>query len=56
MNRRSYPINPREAKAQSRKKYAERQIKKWVDWSWNIRGRVIYKELIQQIEKYEQRE
>jgi hypothetical protein len=53
--RRSNTTDPREAKAISRKKYAERQIKKWVDWSWRVRGRVIYKELIQQIEKYEQR-
>jgi len=53
--RRSNTANPGEAKALARKKYAERQIKKWVDWSWRVRGRVIYKELIQQIEKYEQR-
>jgi len=56
MNNRSSEINPREAKAISRKKYAERQISKWVDWSWRMRGKVIYKELIQQIEKYERRE
>ena len=44
-----------ETKAVARKKYAERQIRKWVDWSINMRGKVLYKELIQQIEKYERR-
>lgn len=53
--RRGNTNNPGEAKAISRKKYAERQIKKWVDWSWRMRGRVIYKELIEQVNKYEQR-
>lgn len=54
--RRSSENYPREAKAQSRKKYAERQISKWVDWSWRMRGKVLYRELIQQIDKYERRE
>jgi hypothetical protein len=53
--RRDYTTNPGETKAVARKKYAERQIKKWVDWSWNMRGRVIYKQLIEQIEKYERK-
>lgn len=44
-----------ESKILARKKYAERQIKKWVDWSWRQRGRVIYKELIEQVEKYERK-
>jgi hypothetical protein len=51
--RRSNTVDPGEAKAMARKKYAERKIEKWVKWSWNVRGRVIYKELIEQIEKYE---
>ena len=53
--RRNDKTDTGEAKALARKKYAERQIKKWVDWSWRVRGRVIYKQLIEQIEKYEQR-
>jgi hypothetical protein len=53
--RRSNTVNPGEAKAMARKKYAERQINKWVEWSWRMRGKVIYKELIEQIEKYERR-
>lgn len=53
--RRDYKTDPGETKAVARKKYAERQIKKWVDWSINMRGKVLYKELIQQIEKYERK-
>ena len=49
--RRDYKTNPGETKANARKKYAERQIHKWVDWSWKMRGRVIYKELMEQIKK-----
>jgi hypothetical protein len=51
--RRSNTVDSGEAKAIARKKYAERKIEKWVKWSWNVRGRVIYKELIEQINKYE---
>jgi len=53
--RRDSKVNPQQAKRLARQKYAERQIKKWVDWSWNMRGRVIYKQLIEQIEKYERK-
>jgi len=53
--RRNNKTDPGEAKAMARKKYAERQIKKWVDWSWRMRGKVIYKELIEQVNKYEKR-
>ena len=51
--RRDNSTDPRETKALARKKYAERKIDKWIKWSWNVRGRVIYKELIEQIKKYE---
>ena len=53
--RRNNKTDPGEAKAMARKKYAERQIKKWVDWSWRMRGKVIYRELIEQVNKYEKR-
>ncbi len=53
--RRDNPPDSRKAKEIARKKYAERQINKWVEWSWRMRGKVIYKELIKQVEKYEQR-
>jgi len=33
-------------KDMARKKYAERQIKKWVNWSWEKRGFIKWKELV----------
>jgi|TARA_R110000824_G_scaffold53762_1_gene148514 hypothetical protein len=32
--------------------YADRQIDKWCKWSWNIRGKIKYKELVEQQDKY----
>ena len=43
---------PGEAKQLARQKYAERQIEKWWRWSWDVRGRVNYKELVKQQDKY----
>ncbi len=54
--RRNNSTDPGETKAVARKKYAERKIEKWIKWSWNVRGRVIYKELIEQINKYERKQ
>tara|TARA_R110000803_G_scaffold34220_1_gene74808 strand:- start:1305 stop:1451 length:147 start_codon:yes stop_codon:yes gene_type:complete len=31
----------------SRRKYVERQIDKWIKWSINNRGRVLFKELVE---------
>lgn len=39
-------------KSEARKKYAERQIDKWVTWSFKNKGKVIYKELLEIIEQY----
>jgi hypothetical protein len=39
-------------KHEARKKYAERQIDKWVAWSFANKGKVIYKELLEVIEQY----
>ena len=36
----------------ARRKYGERQIDKWVKWTWEIRGRVKYKELVEYQNKY----
>ncbi len=36
----------------ARRKYAERQIDKWVKWSWNMRGKVLWKELIDKLKQY----
>ena len=50
--RRDSKVDIREAKRIARQKYAERQINKFVKWSWEIRGKVKYKELLEQQEKY----
>jgi len=40
------------AKQVARQKYAERQIDKWVKWSIENRGKLIYKELVEMQTKY----
>jgi hypothetical protein len=45
-------VNPFEAKRIARQKYAERQIDKFVEWSWRMRGKVKYKELVKLMDKY----
>jgi hypothetical protein len=39
-------INPFEAKAIARRRYAERQIDKYVKWSWNMKGRISYSKIV----------
>lgn len=50
--RRDDTFDPIGKKNEARKKYAERQIDKWVSWSFNNKGKVIYKELLSIIEEY----
>ena len=50
--RRNDKANPRKEKEIARIKYAERQIDKWVKWSWQQRGRVKYRELVELQERY----
>ena len=50
--RRNNKVNPRESKRLARQKYGERQIDKWWKWSWEMRGRVNYKELVEYQNKY----
>jgi len=45
-------VNPKLAKLTARRKYAERQIDKWVKWSWEQRGKIKYKELIEYQNQY----
>ena len=45
-------INPFEAKAIARRKYAERQIDKYVKWSWSIKGRVSYNKIVKLQDEY----
>ena len=50
--RRNSTLNTEETKRLARNKYAERQIDKWVKWSWNMRGKVLYRELMEKIKQY----
>ena len=45
-------INPFEAKRIARQKYAERQIDKFVKWSWEIKDKVRYKDIVKLQDKY----
>ena len=45
-------INPFEAKRIARQKYAERQIDKFVKWSWEMKGKVRYKDIVKLQDKY----
>jgi hypothetical protein len=51
--RRNSRNNPKQTKNLARQKYAERQIDKWWKWSWEMRGKIKYKELIEIQDKYE---
>jgi hypothetical protein len=51
--RRDGTVNPREAKGIAKQKYAERQIDKFVKWSWEIKGKVKYKDIKQLQTKYD---
>ena len=50
--RRDNKHNPFEAKRIARQKYAERQIDKFVKWSWDIRGKVRYKDIVELQNEY----
>ena len=44
--------HPKQAKIIAKRKYAERQVDKFVKWSLDVRGKVRYKELIEVINTY----
>lgn len=44
--------NTREKKEIARKKYIERNIDKWVKWSWDIKGSINYKQLKEKQDEY----
>ena len=51
--RRSNNINKtKEEKKLARRKYAERQVDKWVKWSWDMRGKVLWEELVEKLKQY----
>ena len=45
-------VNPKLAKIISRQNYRDRQIDKWWKWSWQQRGRIKYKELVNYQDQY----
>jgi len=36
----------------AKKAYGERQINKWVKWSWDNRGRISWKELVKKQDEF----
>ena len=50
--RRNNKVNPKLSKVVARQNYRDRQIDKWVKWSWNQRGRIKYKELVAYQDQY----
>jgi len=45
-------VNPAESRRLAWKNYAERQFDKWVKWSFNVNGKVKYKDILKRREKY----
>ena len=43
--------NTSEEKRLARKRYAERQFYKWVKWSFDVKGKIKYKDLIKMQEE-----
>ena len=50
--RRDSKVNSWETKRIARQKYAERQIDKFVKWSWDVRGKIKYNELVDLQKQY----
>ena len=50
--RRDSANNPFKTKELARLEYAYRQIDKFVKWSWEVRGKVKYKELVELMDRY----
>ena len=44
--RRNNKLDPGQEKRIARQKYAERQIDKWVKWSWEVKGYIKFKDLV----------
>ena len=50
--RRHNKIHPALSKIIARRNYRDRQIDKWCKWSWSIRNKIKFKELVAQQDKY----
>jgi hypothetical protein len=44
-------VNSQEEKRLARKKYAERQFDKWIRWSFEIKSRIKYKDILNKQEE-----
>ncbi len=45
--RQNRSVDPQQTKRIARQKYAERQVEKFIKWSLEVRGKLIYKELVE---------
>ena len=45
-------VNPGEQRRLAWKRYAEAQFDKWVKWSFNVKGKVKYQDVLKMREKY----
>ena len=50
--RRNNKVHPALSKIIARRNYRDRQIDKWCKWSWSIRNKIKFKELVEQQDKY----
>jgi hypothetical protein len=50
--RRNNKVHPAVAKVIARRNYRDRQIDKWWKWSWNMRNKIKYKELVEKQDQY----
>ena len=50
--RRDSKINIGKQKQLARQKYAERQIDKFVKWSWGVKGYIKYKDIVEKQNEY----
>ena len=50
--RRNDTLDFSKTKKLAEQKYAERKINKWIKWSWDIKGRINYKQLKQKQDEY----
>ena len=50
--RRNGKVDPRVTKQIARKKYAERQIDKWIKWRMDVKGYVLFKDLVELQEEH----
>ena len=50
--RRDNKVNRQQAKRIAKQKYAERQIDKFVKWSWEVRGKIKFKELKELMDRH----